>query len=235
MNVITIYMLVNNDTQSYYYTGSFKSIRQIHYSINKDGTLTIKNSEFTRGYNYGQEEPIIRKDADFNVTINRTNNINDIESITLSFTDKNTNEFSLENKLTEKINYVIKKRNDDINALRKDRDNILKNIETLENTDDNKQNYKDLELLNEQIRNHLKEINNIKEKMHQIEFEESIEEYLIKIPRNTIKYINDLPNQKEPFSLFWEFKNNTKEIIKPKNITKVYKTKTININSEYHT
>lgn len=161
--------------------------------------------------------------------------VDDIESIDINFHYKSKpNEFKKKKEIKEHINLVIKKRSDEINELKKERDEINTKLEKDDYVDEQiKVMYKDIELINNQIKNHHKEITKIKNDIiNEVEVGDEEIDYYYTLHRNKIEHISDLPAQTKNFSLIWITNNNFESKSKKEPTTKITNKKIISVSYE---
>lgn len=138
-----------------------------------------------------------------------TQSIDDVKSITLTYTHSQPNENKKNN-----TNNVIKMRIEEINELRKEREEINVKIEDNDFSDEElKDLHEEIDDINDKIKNHKKEIKILNLKLD-VEQDE-VSKYVITLFRNNITHISGLPGQTTNFSLCWFSKKDTEKIIKP--------------------
>lgn len=155
--------------------------------------------------------------------------ISDIESIKINIHyDGVSNKSKKKKEIKKYIDAIIKKRSNEINELKKERNEINEKIENCESSeDDMKKMYKDIEMINYQIKNHNIEIKKIKDNLKENEIEigdEQIDYNFILYP-NKIEHINNLPDQLTNLSLIWlsddKFETKVDPVIETINIKKI--------------
>ena len=208
MNVFNIYTLYINDNELEYVS-----------SFGFDN-MDFSNTTYTFSSQFFNEP------TEFQLVFNGFNNknienIDDVESLTFTYIHTKSTEINEKKKLKDQTCYLIKKREDEVEALKKERKELNKKIEIDDQSDDEiKSIYKDIEFINDQIRLHNKEIKRIKENVKMIDLEvcDKVEKYVITVFRNQLQFISGLPGQKINFSIILivhkDFENKTEPIEK---------------------
>jgi len=159
----------------------------------------------------------------FNLFNNKTkiDKISDIESITLHFIYSELNESKIRNKIKDEVKHIVDKRTDEVKKLKEERNQLQDELDNgiLLSEEELCDLRKEVELINNQIFNHHKEIKNIISSVDgEIEVGEEVTKYDITIYPNTITHIRGLPDQIINFSLLWVYENKNEDeddIMKP--------------------
>lgn len=199
---ITIYTILCNKIE-----------KRIFSSIN----INTESKSFRFSYDYFKN--CVTYTMEFSSYDNKNiESVDDIDFITLKHEYTNSNENDIKNKMKEKTNYVISKRTEEMNALKKERDELNTKLDQLDHNDsiqEIKNLYKEIELLSDKIRNHNKEIIDIKKNLKEVEISNETSVYELKLYRNGIKHICGLPEQHTNFSLLWFSEKDENKIIEP--------------------
>lgn len=181
------------------------------------------------------------QDTMFDITINLQNNIPQmIESITLTvkFQLPSASMVDLKERMKKIVDDKIRNYQLDMESLKQDAQKLFQkccniNPDTsdnnnnllpsgLDDADDNvEEMQRNMGLLAEQIKNHQREIDKIKQDSIEIKNADTICEYTITLYRDRIKHINGLPGQKKSFSLCWFTGQDKNEQMNPSNISSI--------------
>lgn len=138
---------------------------------------------------------------------NEIKTFDQIESITFIFKFSESNELKIKKNIKDQVTNVIKKRTNEINELKKERNELQEKIDrgypslSLEEIKEFKQ---EIDLIGDQIYNHNKEITKaILNVNTDIVVGDEECEYRIILFRNIMIPVAGLPNQSNPFSLIW--------------------------------
>lgn len=113
-------------------------------------------------------------------------------------------------KMKKNVEDMIRNRTHDMELLKQDAQKLFQKCckpDHLDNNDGLDDNVDEMQrnigLIAEQIKNHQREIDLIKQDIIEIKNVDTISEYTIVLCRDRISHINGLPGQKKPFSLCW--------------------------------
>lgn len=227
MSVVRIF--IKRDSDAEYQLATLLPIEFPLSSNTIDKIIIKKNSSY---YPHNQFIFI----CDFNKDIDKKiESADDILHITLTKKEVTDNKKEVLDDSSKHWKNMLMKRNEDIIELQKDRDKMIKKLDNNEcnegenGLDGNFDNlYDDVKILTETIKNHNKEINEIKTTNYNIDYNEKIQMKLIKMECGKIKRIK-LHN--ELYDMYWCIQNYANDMVgESEAVIEVLSDKTVTLN-----